>query len=252
MGRMNGKVAIVTGAGQGVGRGIAHAFAKQGASLVLVDIVPERVHAVQKELQDLSLSAIALTCDVADQAAVGETVKTAIERFGRLDVVVNNAAAGYEKFLISDMTNEYLKETIDTNLFGTFWFMSASFPHLKASRGSVINLASEAGTEGWAELGAYAATKEAVRAISRTAAKEWGPFGINVNVICPLANSPGMQWFQETHPEHFEAVLRQVPLGYLGDCEKDIGPVAVFLATDDSKYITGHTFMVDGGRAVLR
>jgi NAD(P)-dependent dehydrogenase (short-subunit alcohol dehydrogenase family) len=118
--------------------------------------------------------------------------------------------------------------------------------------GSIINLASGAGTQGLPGEGPYAAAKEGVRGLSRVAANEWGPEGIRVNVICPFANSPGMVAWSKIDPKGYEATLRQIPLRRVGDCEEDIGRAAVFLASDDSAYVTGQTLMVDGGMGVFR
>ena len=251
--RMQNKVAIVTGAGQGVGEGIATAFAKAGASVVLAGRTLSKVQHVADALTAQSLAAVAVECDVACRDDVDNLVKFTAEKFGGIDVLVNNAGTAYDTRLpIEGTTTEFFQQGVDINLLGTLWCMQAALPYLKVRRGNVINLASEAGLEGVAYLATYAATKEGVRALTRTAAKEWGPFGINVNVICPFASSPAWQSIEKEYPEKFQKVLSEIPLGYIGDCEKDIGPVAVFLATEDSRYITGHTIMVDGGHEVLR
>ncbi len=253
MDRMQGKVALVTGAAQGIGRGIATAYAKAGASVVLAGRTAEKVEALENELKALSLSAAAVGCDVSRQEDVKAAIQFAVDTFGGLDVLVNNAGACYNDHQpFEATTTEFFQQGVDTNLLGTFWAMQEALPHLKKTRGFIINVASAAGTNGAAYLAAYAATKEGVRALTRTAAKEWGHFGINVNVICPYAKTPAWEAFEQQRPEEYAQTLREIPLGYLGDCEKDIGPVAVFLATDDSRYITDHTIMVDGGWEVLR
>ena len=130
--------------------------------------------------------------------------------------------------------------------------MQAALPYLKESKGNIINFASGAGINGHETQGAYAAAKEAIRGISRVAANEWGRFGINVNLISPIANSPGVQEWAKAQPEYYEEVKNKIPLGRFGDVEEDIGRVAVFLASEDSQYITGQTIMVDGGSVMLR
>ncbi|KHK89052.1 SDR family NAD(P)-dependent oxidoreductase [Novosphingobium malaysiense] len=251
--RLKGKVAIITGAGQGIGRGIALAFAKEGATVVLAGRTYDKVRAVEDELAALGLSAHAIACDVARQDDVEAMVAQAADKFGRIDVLVNNAGAAFEPFLPLDATpNEFFQMGVDINLYGTLWCMQAALPHLKESRGFIINVASAAGTNGAAYLGTYAATKEGVRALTRTAAKEWGPFGINVNVICPFARTAAWQGFEDSQPEMCEKIVAEIPMGYVGDPETDIGPVALFLATEGSRYVTGHTIMVDGGQTVLR
>ncbi len=130
--------------------------------------------------------------------------------------------------------------------------MQAADPQLKQSRGRIINIGSASGLEGRAGLGAYGAAKEAIRALSKTAAREWGADGINVNIICPLANSPGVAAMLEHNPDFERRITAGQPIGRIGDCESDIGPVAVFLASEDSRYITGHTVPADGGSCMIR
>ncbi|MBN6188947.1 SDR family oxidoreductase [Aneurinibacillus sp. BA2021] len=147
---------------------------------------------------------------------------------------------------------EHLDLSFNTGFYPTFHFMQACFPYLKETTGSVINFASGAGIDGMPLQASYAAAKEAIRAISRTTANEWGPYQINVNCISPIAESPGVAAWKERMPEEYEAMVQRIPLRRLGDCEKDIGRVAVFLASDDAAYITGQTIMVDGGTLKLR
>lgn len=125
--------------------------------------------------------------------------------------------------------------------------MQEAYPELKKSKGKVINFASGAGISGQPTQSAYAAAKEAIRGLTRVVANEWGPDGINVNIISPLAMTPGIEQWSQNDPTQYNQMLQSIPLRYIGDPEEDIGKVAVFLASDDSKYITGQTFMVDGG-----
>ncbi len=251
--RLQGKVAIVTGAGQGVGRGIATALAKEGARCVIADFNEETGHQVVKELEALGQQAMFVSCDVTKRSSVDAAVAHAVETFGRLDILVNNAQrAPYKPTSILEHTDEILDLCFDTGFRGTFYFMQAAYPHLKQSRGRIINIGSASGLEGRAGLGGYGAAKEAIRALSKTAAREWGSDGINVNIICPLANSPGVAAMLEHDPSFEKRITRGQPIGRIGDCESDIGPVAVFLASDDSRYITGHTVPADGGSCMLR
>jgi NAD(P)-dependent dehydrogenase (short-subunit alcohol dehydrogenase family) len=140
----------------------------------------------------------------------------------------------------------------DTGFRGTFYFMQAAYPHLKTTGGKIINIGSASGLEGSAGMGAYGAAKEAIRSLSKTAAREWGRDGINVNILCPLANSPGVTTMMEHNPKFEANITKTQPIGRIGDCEMDIGPVAVFLASDDSRYVTGHTLPADGGSYFVR
>ena len=251
MKRLGGKVAIITGAGQGVGRGMAFALAKEGASVVLAGRTESKVQQVAREIGALGLSALAIKCDVGIRADVDRMVAQTVDKFGTVDILFNNAFIGNDPIPVEAITDEYLQAALQTNVFGTLYCMQACFPYLKKKGGRIINFATGAGIEGWAYLMSYAATKEAIRAMTRSTAREWGQYKITVNVVAPMANSPAMDIFEKNHPEQFAAMMAATPLGYVGDCENDIGPVAVFLASDESRYLTGHTFTPDGGRFML-
>ena len=257
MQRLEGKVAIVTGAGQGIGRAIATAFAEEGAKVTVAGRTEQKLHTLRDELAARSLEALPVRCDVGVREDIEATVQQTLDAFGRIDILVNNAAIGYEKDTeafhpIQDTTEEFFRKVMDVNLVGTFLFMKACFPHMKDRGGKIINMASAAGTEGVATLSPYASSKEGVRALTRVAAREWGQHKINVNVIAPFAMSPGQEDFKRDHPDLFANVLAETPLGFVGDCKDDIAPVVVFLASEESRYLTGHTFMLDGGRFTLR
>jgi NAD(P)-dependent dehydrogenase (short-subunit alcohol dehydrogenase family) len=251
--RLQDKVCIVTGAGQGVGRGIALAFAREGAKVVAVEWNEETGKQVTAEIEALGREALFIQCDVADRASVDAAVATAADAFGTIDVLVNNAQrapAGPTPIL--EHTDEIVDLCFATGFRGTLHFMQACHPHLKKSGGRIVNFASAAGLDGMAGQGAYGASKEAIRALSKTAAREWGPDGINVNIICPLAKSPGVEKLLEIAPEMEKRMTAGNPIARIGECEEDIAPVAVFLASDDARYMTGQTLCADGGATMIR
>jgi len=252
MGKLDNKVAIVTGAGQGIGRAIATELVREGAAIVITEINEETCHKAAEDIRALGARALPAVCDVRRREQVNAAVATTIGEFGTVDILVNNAQAMRDQVLFEDTTDEDMALALESGFYGTFYFMQACFPYLKRHGGKVINLASAAGTEGAAGWTAYAAAKEAIRAITKVAAREWGRYQINVNAICPLANTPQMQDWQEAFPDQYAGMLTTVPLARLGDPEKDIGRAVVFLASPDSDYITGHTLMVDGGQTILR
>lgn len=258
MGRLSGKVAIVTGAGQGIGRGIALAFAKEGAKVVISEINPKTAQAVAAEIQAMGEKALAIVCDGGHNDQVKAVVDQTIKEFGALDIVVNVAqgfgapgaqrAATLNYMPLEDFPEDWWDHSFQTGVKASLFFCQAAFPYLKERGGKIINFGSRDGIIGKEGAAAYNATKEAIRALTRTAAREWGKYKINVNVICPASSSgPAFQAFAKDHPEVITETLQKIPLGRFGDPEKDIGRVAVFLASEDSDFITGHTFTVDGG-----
>lgn len=258
MKRLEGKVAIVTGAGRGIGRAISLAYAAEGARVVVSSRSPDTVEAVCAEIRAAGGIALGVACDVADKAQIVAMVSKAVAEFGTVDILVNNAQSfgtrdkptPYpQRRRIEQSLDEEWEYTLRTGLMATLWAMQAVFPHMKAQgRGKIINFGSMAGQRGESTTAPYNATKEAIRSLSRTAAREWGRHGINVNVINPAALSHALTtFFKDFPPPPGTESAQHIPLRRLGDPEKDIAPVAVFLASDDSNYLTGMTMMADGG-----
>lgn len=230
---------------------MAKAMAKEGAKVAIVDLNEEQGNAVLSELQEISPDSMFIKADLTEREKLHEIVDTVVEKYGKLDVLVNNAHAS-RQVNFEDTTQADMDFSFNTGFYPTFYLMQSAFPHLKESKGSVINFASGAGLEGQKTQTAYAAAKEAIRAISKVAANEWGEYGINVNIISPIAMTPGVEAWSKEHPETFEAIVSKVPMKRWGDPAKDIGPIAVFLASEDSNYMTGQTLMADGGSIQIR
>jgi len=248
MGKLDGKIAIVTGAGQGVGRGIALALAKEGAAVIATGRTLEKCVRTADEIKALGGKAKALACDTSHRDQVNGVVAATAETFGTIDILVNNAQVARTGVPFEQVTDDDMEAAFGSGFYGTLYFMQACFPYLKKNGGKVINFGSASGTKGNAGFAAYAAAKEAIRALTRVAAREWAKLGITVNTICPLANSPGVQQWIDEAPELSEKMLLSgVPMGRIGDCEADIGRATVFLASADADYITGQTLNVDGG-----
>ena len=260
--KYKGKVVIITGAGKpapladgsagSIGYGIAIAFAKEGADLVITGRNVKKLEEAKQELESLyGIRVLAVQADVnsgADNAAVVRNViDRTIQEFGRIDVLINNAQASASGVSIAQHTTEQFDLAMYSGLYSTFYYMQACYPHLKETRGSVINFASGAGLFGNKGQCSYAAAKEGIRGLSRVAATEWGPDGINVNVICPLAWTSQLEYFQNAYPEAFAANVHMPPMGRFGNAEADIGRVCVQIASEDFKYMSGETITLEGG-----
>ena len=248
---LEGRTALVTGGGQGVGQGIARALAAAGANVAIAQRKADQGEEEAQYLRDThGVEAFYIKTDVTRRAEVEAMVAATHDRFGRLDILVNNAGASFPK-RIEKHTDEEMEGSFALNYYAVFWAMKAAFPIMKAQGyGRVINLGSLNGVNAHMFTVAYNASKEAMRALTRTAAVEWGPFGITCNVICPSATSPQAQDYFAANPEMTQAILQQVPAGRFGDAEKDIGPVAVFLASEGGGYMSGNTLFADGGAQV--
>jgi NAD(P)-dependent dehydrogenase (short-subunit alcohol dehydrogenase family) len=245
-GRLAGRTAIVTGAGTGIGQGIAIAMAKQGANVAIVGRTLETLEDTKGKIVAIGGKALISRGSIADPQTATRVMADAIEAFGRIDVLVNNGHTFSPPLPLDQTPETDLRQHIESGFFGTFYFMQAAFPHLRERGGSIINFGSMAGVQGWANFAPYAAAKEAIRGLSRSASRDWGHYKIRVNVIVPSSHSKiADEYFSE--PGSLEAVEATIPLGYLGDPELDIGGVAVFLASDDARYVTGQTLHADGG-----
>lgn len=251
MSKLTGKVAIITGGAGGIGKGIASAFVKEGAVVAIVDLDEVSGQETIKELQAHEDQSIFIQANLAEHEKLQSIIDRVINEYGKLDILVNNAHASKNK-PFHETTQEDLDLSFGTGFYPTFFLMQAALPYLKETKGNIINFASGAGMNGNVNHTAYAAAKEGIRAISRVAANEFGAFGVNVNLISPIANSPGIQDWAVEQPEYYKAMLANIPMGRLGELEEDIGAAAIFLASADSDYITGQTIMVDGGATMLR
>jgi NAD(P)-dependent dehydrogenase (short-subunit alcohol dehydrogenase family) len=252
MGRLDGKVAIVTGAGQGIGRGIAVVLAREGAQVVVAEIKEHRGRRTADEIAAAGGDALALVVDVSQRDQVGRMVADTVRRYGTVDVLVNNAQAMHARTPVVELTSEQVDVFWISGLKGTLWGMQAVYPIMKAKgSGRIINFVSSAGLRGEPGLADYNATKEGIRALTKTAAREWGRDGITVNCIAPGALSKRGQEFITRDPEEFARRNAQKAIPRLGDPETDIAPVAVFLASEESRFVTGQTMFADGGYCLL-
>jgi NAD(P)-dependent dehydrogenase (short-subunit alcohol dehydrogenase family) len=245
------RAGIVTGAGQGIGRGIALALAREGMHIAVVERDPDTAASAGKEIGDLGVDCLVLVGDVSDGAFVERAVADTVLRFGRLDALVNNAQAMRSGLPFEEHTDADFDLALRTGLWGAFRFMRAGFPALAREGGSIVNIASSAGTHGLAGFAGYATAKEGIRGLTKFAANELGKHGIRVNAICPQAASPTSVAFFAEHPERQEAKLAARPIKRDGDAEADIGRAVVFLAGPDSTFITGATLMVNGGLTIM-
>jgi NAD(P)-dependent dehydrogenase (short-subunit alcohol dehydrogenase family) len=243
---VRGRVVIITGAGQGIGRGMALHLGKAGASIVVAEWKAHRAERMLGELADLGVPALATVTNISMRPDIDAMVAATIDRFGRVDALINNAQTFRPQAPMSEVTEEDLDVFYDSGVKGTLWAMQAVRPHMQAAGwGRIVNFASAAAITGMRGYGAYNASKEAIRAITRTAAREWGADGITVNAIAPAAATHHGEAGKQS--EGYRIFIENCPMGRQGDPELDIGPLAWFLCSDACRYLTGHTFMADGG-----
>jgi NAD(P)-dependent dehydrogenase (short-subunit alcohol dehydrogenase family) len=246
-----GKVAVVTGAGKGIGRGVTLALAKAGASVIASGRNPETLGATIEMVTAAGGDAVPVICDVTNSDHVDAMVQTTVEQYGRLDILINNAQGQMGRGHLLDVAAADFLAAFVSGPLATFQLMKACEPHLRDG-GVIVNFGTGAGIRpDPVGYGCYAAVKEAIRALSRAAAVEWGAKGIRVHSVVPLAGSEALAAWARNRPEESTRFFQSVPLGRVGDPEDDIGRAIVFLCGPDSEYLTGNTIALDGGQAYL-
>jgi NAD(P)-dependent dehydrogenase (short-subunit alcohol dehydrogenase family) len=247
---LTGKVALITGAGQGVGQGIALAMAAAGAKIVVTGRTLEKLENTVALIAERGGTAIALPCNVKSAEDLALIVDEAVAQLGGIDILVNNAQEVPNGKLL-DVTDEAFLAGFESGPLASFRLMKLVHPHMVArGGGTIFNLASSAGIR-WdmTGYGAYGAVKQATRVLTRAAAAEWGRDGIRVLTIAPHAESPGLKWWVENNPEEAAAFFKTIPLGRIGKLEEDIGQAVVALCAPEMGYLTGTTIPLDGGQA---
>ncbi|MEG0440828.1 MAG: SDR family oxidoreductase [Oscillospiraceae bacterium] len=250
MGKMDGKVVIVTGGGMGggIGYGISTALAKEGANLTITGRNTTKLDNAKEELERLyGIKVLTVQADGGLEDQVQNVVERTVQTFGRIDALINNAQNSASGVMLADHTKEDFDKAIYSGLYAVFFYMKHAYPYLKETHGAVVNFASGAGLFGKPGQASYAASKEGIRGLTRVAATEWGPDGINCNIICPLVMTDALAQWKEAYPDTYAATIKGIPAGRFGDSEKDIGRTCVFLCSEDAKYISGETITMQGG-----
>jgi NAD(P)-dependent dehydrogenase (short-subunit alcohol dehydrogenase family) len=248
MGLLHNKVGLITGAGGGIGRGVARRFAREGATVIIAEIDPRSGAAVAAECKELGAESLFIKTDVMDKASLESAIHGAVERFGGLDILVNNAFVPTPNVRLEEKTDAMLESTLKSVIWATWWGMKAAQPHMiKRGGGAIVNFYSiDVDIGAWLHAD-YNTAKAAILGITRSAAAEWGRFNIRVNAIAPTAMGATFHKLCAENPGFAERAAAMRPLGRCGEPEDDIGPAVVFLASDMSRYMTGEQIHVDGG-----
>jgi NAD(P)-dependent dehydrogenase (short-subunit alcohol dehydrogenase family) len=249
---LQGKAAIVTGGGQGLGRAVALVLSQRGARVAITGRTPATLDTVVDEIRSAGGSAVAVAGDVGSRADVQRAVDATIAAYGGVDILVNNAQSSKPGITVQDLTDEDFELVFRSGALGTLYAMQACYPHLKAAGGgSIVNFGSSTAITGDRGFAPYVMAKEAIRGLTRVAANEWGRDGIRVNVVCPAAMSPSAAAFRDADPDRWARIVRQIPLGRMGDDVADVGCAVAALVDDDLRFLTGATLMLDGGRLLV-
>ena len=250
-GRLEGRVAIITGAGQGIGAAIALAYADAGAKVLITGRTQSKLEEVVRRIIAEGGEARWLVALAGNREHAVKTVNEALGAWGRVDVLVNNAHTFTNYLPLEDpKLEDHIRIDMESAFIGSLQLMQCAFPHMRdAGGGSIINMGSSYGIRCEPGFLAYASSKEAIRTLTRTAAREWGKHKIRVNTLLPAAMSPKALWYLK-ESNSYDAELAKVALGYFGE-PHDIAPLALFLASEASNYVTGQTIGVDGGSTML-
>ncbi|NYG59903.1 NAD(P)-dependent dehydrogenase (short-subunit alcohol dehydrogenase family) [Nocardioides daedukensis] len=242
-GQLEGRVAIITGAGDGIGAGVARGFAAEGAVVVVAELNEEKGRAVAAEV-----GGSFIRTDVSQRDQVEAMVQHAVDQHGGVDILVNNAWGRASISRVENKTDDNIENALAVGFRGPLWAMQAVYPRMKAKGwGRVINMVSLNGVNAHVGTLEYNTAKEALRALTRTAAREWAPSGVVVNAIAPGAKSAAYDRVMAGNPALAAQVDGMNPMGRLGDPLDDIAPVAIFLASEGARYVTGNTVFADGG-----
>ena len=257
MGKLDGKVVLITGASSGLGKQQAIRMAEEGANLAICARTASKLDEATQICEGKGAEVLAMSVDIMDVEALTAFVAATAERFGKIDVLVNNAHTITLPAPFLEKSIEDLDVEMKSSVYAYWHLMKLCFPHMRDREGagtSIINFASEAGVMGDSLYAPYAAAKEAVRGLSRVVAREWGQYNIRVNTLCPNGMtdniSGGIDWMPKETREHIEHMFVNNPFGRVGDPYVDVAPVTVFLASDDSRWITGQNIHADGGSLI--
>ena len=243
-GRLAGRKAVVTGAGHGIGKAVARRLAAEGAMVVIAEYDAASGSATAAEIRRDGGEALFITTDVSQR----EAVMAMMDEAGPADILVNNAWRSQGIARIEHKDDAMFAASLAVAFYAAKWTMEAAFAHMKAQGwGRVINLASLNGVNAHMGSADYNVAKEALRSYTRTAAREWAPFGICCNIVCPAALAESTRRIMAQQPGMVERIAAANPMGRMGDPDADIAPVVAFLASDDARYLTGNTLFVDGG-----
>jgi NAD(P)-dependent dehydrogenase (short-subunit alcohol dehydrogenase family) len=243
--RFDGRVAVVTGGASGIGYAISQHLVEEGATVVIFDIRDAEIAA-----KEISERAIGYTADVSDEASVQSSLQAVVDRLGCLDVLVNNAGVDGAITPLSEYPTDFFDQVVAVNLRGVFLGMKHAIPHLAASRGNIVNIASALGVKMVPQLSAYCATKAGVVALTKSAALEYAAAGVRINAVLPGGvETPLQKKFHEENPALTEAMIAQHPFGRFGQ-PAEIAATVAFLASDDAAFTTGAALTADGGYAI--
>ena len=249
--RFEGRVAIVTGGGAGLGKAYVTALCKEGASVVIAEYNEESGRKLEQELLAADKKALFVKTNVANEDNIKSMVEETIKAYGRIDILINNAQATDSSNLpqlIENTTLSLVKTCWETGFLGTFFATKYVLPYMKQQGyGRIINTASGTGVKGMETFSAYGSQKEAIRGLTRVTAQEYGQFGITCNVICPGAMTDASRSWAATDPEGYAAAVAPQPIKRMGDPDTDIAPAVLFFASEESRFVTGQTIGLDGG-----